>query len=78
MASSLVLLMARTQALDYPLPCYREHPELRFSERSTDLQFAKSYCRPCPLRQACLADAMVRHEPYGVWGRRSARAGRSP
>jgi WhiB family transcriptional regulator, redox-sensing transcriptional regulator len=78
MASSLVRLMTRTQALDYPLPCHRENPELRFSERPTDLQFAKSYCRPCPLRQAYLADAIVRHEPCGVWGRRPARAGRSP
>jgi Transcription factor WhiB len=78
MACSLVLVMTRRQAPDYPLPCHRENPELRFFERPIDLQFAKAYCRPCPLRQAYLAAAMVHHEPYRVWGRRPARARRSP
>jgi len=68
MASSLVLLVTRAQALDDPLPCHRENPQLWFSDRPGDLELAKSYCRPCPLRQVCLAGAMERHEPHGVWG----------
>lgn len=68
MASSLVLLMTRARALDDPLPCHRENPQLWFSDRPADLQLAKSYCGPCPLRQACLAGAVERQEPHGVWG----------
>ena len=51
-----------------PLPCQREDPRLWFSKRPADLELAKAYCRPCPLRAACLAGAMERQEPHGVWG----------
>jgi hypothetical protein len=34
----------------------------------TELQLAKAYCRPCPMRGHCLAGAVERHEPHGVWG----------
>lgn len=68
MASSLVLLTTRAQALDDPLPCHRENPQLWFSDLPADLELAKAYCRPCPIRQVCLAGAVERHEPYGVWG----------
>jgi WhiB family transcriptional regulator, redox-sensing transcriptional regulator len=68
MASSLVLLMTRAQALDDPLPCHREDPQLWFSDRPGDLQLAKSYCQPCAMRRACLAGAVERGEPHGVRG----------
>jgi WhiB family transcriptional regulator, redox-sensing transcriptional regulator len=68
MASSLVLLMRQAQALDDPLPCHRENPQLWFSDHPGDLQLAKEYCQPCPMRLACLAGAVGRHEPHGVWG----------
>ncbi|MGH3183775.1 MAG: WhiB family transcriptional regulator, partial [Streptosporangiaceae bacterium] len=29
---------------------------------------AKASCRTCPLRQPCLAGAVERAEPSGVWG----------
>ena len=29
---------------------------------------AKAFCRPCPVRDACLAGALARREPWGVWG----------
>jgi WhiB family redox-sensing transcriptional regulator len=68
MASSLILLTMQATALDDPLPCRRENPQLWFSDLPADLQLAKAYCQPCPLRGACLAGAAERCEPHGVWG----------
>jgi Transcription factor WhiB len=39
-----------------------------FSELPHELEQAKVCCRQCPLRTACLAGALERAEPYGVWG----------
>jgi WhiB family redox-sensing transcriptional regulator len=33
-----------------------------------ELERAKAYCQQCPLRAACLAGAIERAEPCGVWG----------
>ena len=68
MTSSLVLLTTQATTLDDPLPCRRESPQLWFSDLPADLQLAKAYCRPCPIRRVCLAGAVERHEPHGVWG----------
>ena len=68
MASSLVSLMARARALDDPLPCHRENPELWFSEHPADLRLAKAFCQLCAIRLICLDGAVERHEPHGVWG----------
>lgn len=29
---------------------------------------ARSFCNGCPVREECLAAALVREEPSGVWG----------
>src|SRR5580658_2401517 len=68
MSSSLVLLTRQAKALDDPLPCRRENPQLWFSDLPADLELAKAYCQPCPMRLVCLAGAVERREPYGVWG----------
>ena len=44
-----------------PLPC-------RFAETPAQLEVAKALCGECPLRDACLAGALDRAEPWGVWG----------
>jgi len=49
------------------LPC-RNDPELFFAEAPQDVQLAKTLCGLCPVRQACLAGALQRGEPCGVWG----------
>ena len=49
------------------LPC-RDDPELFFAESPDDVEFAKSLCRSCAVRTACLAGALARGEPWGVWG----------
>jgi WhiB family transcriptional regulator, redox-sensing transcriptional regulator len=50
------------------LPCLREDPQLWFSEQPAGLELAKAHGRPGPLRGPCLAGALARREPYGVWG----------
>ncbi len=50
------------------LPCRRESPELFFAETPHDVEVAKAMCQTCPLRSACLAGALERREPWGVWG----------
>ena len=67
-ASFLVWLARQAQAVDDPLPCRREDPQLWFSDLPADLERARAHCRPCPLRELCLAGAVERGEPCGVWG----------
>lgn len=49
------------------LPC-TDDPELFFAESPDDVETAKALCRDCPARIACLAGALERREPWGVWG----------
>jgi WhiB family redox-sensing transcriptional regulator len=50
------------------LPCREVDPELFFAEVPADVEEAKALCRDCPIREACLAGALQRREPWGVWG----------
>ena len=50
------------------LPCRNEDPELYFAESPADVELAKSLCQACPVRAECLAGALERGEPWGVWG----------
>lgn len=50
------------------LPCRTSDPELFFAESPADVELAKALCQDCPLRQVCLAGALDRGEPWGVWG----------
>ncbi len=50
------------------LPCRQVDPELFFAEAPADVEAAKALCRDCPIQEACLADALARREPWGVWG----------
>jgi WhiB family redox-sensing transcriptional regulator len=49
------------------LPC-TEDPELFFAESPSDVEQAKVMCRDCRARLVCLAGALERREPWGVWG----------
>ena len=53
--------------LGLDLPC-TEDPELFFAESPQDIEQAKALCRGCRARLACLAGAVERREPWGVWG----------
>jgi len=50
------------------LPCHSVDPDLWFAESPADVEAAKALCAPCPLKTACLAGALERREPWGVWG----------
>ena len=50
------------------LPCHVGNPDLWFAETPTDLERAKVLCGDCPIRRQCLAAALDRGEPWGVWG----------
>jgi WhiB family transcriptional regulator, redox-sensing transcriptional regulator len=57
------------------LLCQSE-PNLFFSEDPGDLRLAKALCAHCPVRSACLAGALQRGEPWGVWGGQLFESGR--
>ena len=50
------------------LPCRVNDPELFFAESPTEVERAKAMCLDCPVREMCLAGALERREPWGVWG----------
>ncbi len=50
------------------LPCRTQDADLWFAEAPAQLEQAKEFCATCPLQAACLAGALARAEPWGVWG----------
>lgn len=50
------------------LPCRSHDPDLWFAESPAELERAKRLCAGCPLKAECLASALSRQEPWGVWG----------
>jgi WhiB family redox-sensing transcriptional regulator len=54
--------------IDASTPCRSYDPELWFAERPVDVALAQALCGDCALRAACLAGALERREPWGVWG----------
>ncbi len=62
------MLTRQAIELDKPVPCRDGDSRLWFAEDPEDLELAKAQCRSCPLRAACLAGAIERREPCGVWG----------
>ena len=49
---------------------------LFFSDHVVDIARAKAMCALCPLRIECLASALEREEPWGVWGGELLSGGR--
>lgn len=66
--SPMQLTVFEPVALADDLPCRSTDPELFFAESPADVEFAKSVCTECPIRDACLSGALERKEPWGVWG----------
>ncbi len=50
------------------LPCQDHDPDLFFAESPVEVERAKALCVDCPVKALCLAAALTRREPWGVWG----------
>jgi WhiB family redox-sensing transcriptional regulator len=50
------------------LPCRSGDADLWFAEAPAELERAKALCGACPIQAECLAGALRRGEPWGVWG----------
>ncbi len=66
--STLIDRQTAAMSAGSDIPCRDYDAELWFAERPEDVEFAKSLCGTCPARAACLAGALDRGEPWGVWG----------
>jgi WhiB family redox-sensing transcriptional regulator len=64
----LLSLIAELEQDGAAIPCRSENPELFFAESPADVEYAKSLCTACPVRDTCLSGALERSEPWGVWG----------
>ncbi len=61
-------LLDAAPAAGLRLPCRSADADLWFAEAPADLERAKRLCGGCPVRAECLAGALHRREPWGVWG----------
>ncbi len=57
------------------LPCHDHPADLWFAELPAQVEVAKALCGDCPIREQCLAGALERAEPWGVWGGQLVQAG---
>lgn len=67
-ADHLDMFASLLDAADVVLPCHAHDPDLFFAAEPAEVERAKSVCGPCPLARECLAGALRRGEPHGVWG----------
>jgi WhiB family redox-sensing transcriptional regulator len=61
-------LLNAAPATGLRLPCRTYDADLWFSDTPAELERAKALCAGCPVRAECLAGALARREPWGVWG----------
>jgi len=67
-ASGVGTLLDAAPAAGLDLPCRSGDADLWFAESPRELEQAKALCGGCPIRVECLAGALSREEPWGVWG----------
>jgi WhiB family redox-sensing transcriptional regulator len=60
--------LGRVVDVSAEVPCRRFDPDLWFADAPAQLELAKSLCGECPVKVECLAGALERAEPWGVWG----------
>lgn len=68
MLTQLLDLHEASDALSEGIPCRDNDAEMWFADTPDGVEFAKALCGTCPARAACLAGALNRGEPWGVWG----------
>lgn len=67
-ALAQLTVLVGPEVLGAQVPCRSYDPDLFFAERPADVEYAKALCTGCPVRTDCLAGALARQEPWGVWG----------
>jgi WhiB family transcriptional regulator, redox-sensing transcriptional regulator len=67
-AAGLGSVLGAAPRADLDLPCRSGDADLWFAEAPAELEQAKALCMRCPIRAECLAGALRRAEPWGVWG----------
>nr|WP_324613310.1 WhiB family transcriptional regulator [Mycobacteroides chelonae] len=53
--------------------CKEVDPEIFFPEKGGSTREAKAVCQRCPVRDACLEEALAQDERFGIWGGLSER-----
>ena len=66
--STLIDTQTAAMSVGVGIPCRDYDAELWFAERADEVEQAKALCQQCPVRAGCLAGAIERAEPWGVWG----------
>ena len=66
--TALIDLNQRAGRANVDIPCQKYDAALWFAEGPADVELAKTLCGGCPARAECLAGALDRGEPWGVWG----------
>jgi WhiB family transcriptional regulator, redox-sensing transcriptional regulator len=66
--TALIDLNQQAGRANADIPCLEYDAALWFAESPADVEFAKTLCGGCPVRTECLAGAVAREEPWGVWG----------
>lgn len=67
-ATGLGTLLDAAPHAGLDLPCRSDDADLWFAEAPRELERAKALCTACPIKAECLAGAIQRGEPWGVWG----------
>ena len=67
-ATGLGSLLGAAPRAGLDLPCRSGDADLWFAEAPAELERAKALCGACPIQAECLAGALRREEPWGVWG----------
>ena len=67
-ATALGTLLDAAPRAGLELPCRSGDADLWFAEAPAELERAKALCAACPIKAECLAGALERAEPWGVWG----------
>ncbi|MFC5992828.1 WhiB family transcriptional regulator [Pseudonocardia hispaniensis] len=67
-AAVLGNILDAVPAAGLELPCRSADADLWFADSPAVLEQAKALCGACPIRAECLAGALSREEPWGVWG----------
>jgi WhiB family transcriptional regulator, redox-sensing transcriptional regulator len=67
-ATALGTLLDAAPRAGLDLPCRSGDADLWFAEAPAELERAKALCTACPIKAECLAGALQRGEPWGVWG----------